>query len=226
MLYDFAPPQKWRFARLLIPKRAQPYLRGLRKRVERMGAEPLEHPFAAVYPYTQAHPARQRNLVALAQRVDADRVPGAIVECGVLDGGTAALMAWASNGRDVHLFDAWEGLPETTSEDGEELKPSRAGQVVGSPRRVAAVMNALSVEPGLVSTTIEGGSTTRFRRLMSDLSLLFTSIATSTSPRRPVSPNGSHSCRPAALFSLMITTLSAVAGARLMSFWTNVQNSA
>jgi Macrocin-O-methyltransferase (TylF) len=58
----------------------------------------------------------------LCERIDRGRVAGAVVECGVLDGGTAALMAWATNGstpaRPVHLFDAWEGVPETTPEDG------------------------------------------------------------------------------------------------------------
>src|SRR5688572_9849545 len=90
-----APPQNWRWVRPLIPRRLQPVLRGLRKRCQRIFLE-LDEPYRTVFPYTQAHPVRQRNLVAMAGVVDRDGVPGAIVECGVLDGGTAALLAWAS----------------------------------------------------------------------------------------------------------------------------------
>jgi hypothetical protein len=104
-------------------KRLQPLLRGLRKRYQRMFLK-LDEPYKSVFPYTQVHEIRQHNLVRLANLVVEDGVPGAIVECGVLDGGTAALMAWGSRNarppREVHLFDAWEGLPETT-------RPLRSG---------------------------------------------------------------------------------------------------
>jgi O-methyltransferase len=53
-------------------------------------------------------------------------------------------MGWASKDRPLHLFDAWEGLPETTEEDGEE-SGKWVGQVVGSPKRVLAAMDALGV---------------------------------------------------------------------------------
>ena len=91
-------------------------------------------------------PVRQRSLVELGQRIEAEKVDGAIVECGVLDGGTAALMAWAtrSSARPVHLFDAWEGLPKTTIEDGTEAA-KWTGQVVGSPARASAVMQQLRI---------------------------------------------------------------------------------
>jgi len=142
-----APAQSMRWLRPLIPKRLQPYLRGLRKRFQRISMT-LDEPYRSVFPYTQAHPVRQRNLVDLCQLIDRERVPGAVVECGVLDGGTAALLAWATSGSDparaVHLFDAWEGLPETTSEDGAEAGVW-TGEVVGSPRRVLAIMEELGV---------------------------------------------------------------------------------
>lgn len=87
-------------------------------------------------------------MVELGQRVETEDVDGAIVECGVLDGGTAALMAWATRSsaqpRSVHLFDAWEGLPKTTVEDGPEAaKWTR--QVVGSLARVFKVMQKLGI---------------------------------------------------------------------------------
>jgi O-methyltransferase len=143
----YAPQQSWRWLRPFIPKRLQPALRGLRKRYQRMFMK-LEEPYKSVFPYTQSHPVRQQNLVRLGALIDVESIPGAIVECGVLDGGTAALMAWATRdskpARAVHLFDAWEGLPETTAEDGAEAA-AWTGQVVGSPTRVIAIMKKLGV---------------------------------------------------------------------------------
>ena len=142
-----APRQSWRWLRPLLPKRFQPALRGLRKRCQRMFMN-LDEPYRSVFPFTQAHPVRQQNLVRLGEFITKEDIPGAVVECGVLDGGTAALMAWASRSADparsVHLFDAWEGLPVTTAEDGAEAAVW-TGQVVGSPVRVIAVMRTLLV---------------------------------------------------------------------------------
>ena len=78
----------------------------------------------------------------LARDIEANNLPGAIVECGVLDGGTAALMAseTAKSGREVHLFDSWQGLPKTTEKDGEDAKVWE-GECVGSPSRVKKVMS-------------------------------------------------------------------------------------
>jgi len=140
-----APRQSYQLIRKLIPRKMQPLLRGLRKRwqTERFKRE---EPYRSVFPYTQMSYARQQNLVRLAKELEEKEIPGAVVECGVLDGGSAALMAWATSdsGRSVHLFDAWEGLPETTSEDGTAAK-DWVGEVVGSPKRVARIMDKLGV---------------------------------------------------------------------------------
>jgi O-methyltransferase len=139
------PAQTWSWLRPFIPKKLQPYIRGARKRLSG-GAKDLPEPYRSAFPYTVAHPIRQQTLVELGQRIERENVPGAIVECGVLDGGTAALMAWATrdSGRPVHLFDAWEGLPETTSKDGEE-SAKWVGSVVGSPARALAAQKALGI---------------------------------------------------------------------------------
>jgi len=142
-----APRQRWRWLRPFLPKRLQPTLRGLRKRWQRRSMRLVE-PYRTVFPFTQAAPVCQENLIRLVESILRENIPGAIVECGVLDGGTAALMAWASRdakpARPVHLFDAWEGLPETTVKDGPEAAVW-SGQVVGSPTRVIAVMKSLQV---------------------------------------------------------------------------------
>jgi O-methyltransferase len=91
---------------------------------------------------------RQRNLYRLAEQIERDRLPGAVVECGVLDGGMSALMAsaTAASGRDVHMFDSWRGLPRTTEEDG-EAAIKWEGCDVGSRQRVAQCMNQLRIDP-------------------------------------------------------------------------------
>jgi hypothetical protein len=60
----------------------------------------LDEPYRSVFPFTQVHPIRQQNLVTLGRAIVEENVPGVIVECGVLDGGTATLMAWASRKAD------------------------------------------------------------------------------------------------------------------------------
>jgi O-methyltransferase len=94
---------------------------------------------------------RQENLLRLAERLESNNIPGAVVECGVLDGGTAALMAYATNksGREVHLFDSWEGLPGVSEKDGDAAM--WVGECVGSQRRVVSVFHALGVDPTRVT---------------------------------------------------------------------------
>lgn len=145
-----APTQSLRWLRPFIPKRLQPWLRGVRKRWELRSLR-LEEPFRTVFPYTQVSPKRQENLLRLANVLEKQQTEGAVVECGVLDGGTATLMAFATqqNVRPVHLFDAWEGLPETVAQDGEDSK-KWVGQVVGSPKRVTEIMKKLAVPPARI----------------------------------------------------------------------------
>jgi O-methyltransferase len=141
-----APIQSYRTLRRLVPKSLHPYLRGIRKRLTRPA---LAEPYRTVFSYTQAHATRQENLVRLAHEIDDLGILGAIVECGVLDGGTAALMACSTKSRPVHLFDSWEGLPEITAEDGDA--GMWAGDVVGSPRRVVSVFKSLGIDMSRVT---------------------------------------------------------------------------
>lgn len=47
-------------------------------------------------------------------------VPGAVVECGVANGGSAVLLWHACGGgnRNLWMFDSWEGLPKPEAKDG------------------------------------------------------------------------------------------------------------
>jgi O-methyltransferase len=146
VLGEHSPGQPFRLLRRFLPKRLQPLARGVRKRIQRVFGK-YDEPYFSVFPYTQAHIVRQENLLRLARHVEKNLIPGVIVECGVLDGGTAALMAYGTrqSGREVHLFDSWEGLPNTTVEDGDEGQVW-AGQVVGNPGRVIAIMRRLGID--------------------------------------------------------------------------------
>jgi O-methyltransferase len=108
-----------------------------------------------VFPFTQAHLVSQQNLMRLAALIESNNVPGAVVECGVLDGGTAALMAFgtAGSGREIHLFDSWKGLPTTSEKDGKATM--WAGENVGSQKRVVSIFKTLNITASRV--TFHGG---------------------------------------------------------------------
>ncbi|MFA7302330.1 MAG: TylF/MycF/NovP-related O-methyltransferase [Candidatus Paceibacterota bacterium] len=62
---------------------------------------------------------RMRLLHDLSRAIVREQVAGAIVECGVYNGGSAAMMVAAQpDERDVWLFDSFEGLPPPTENDG------------------------------------------------------------------------------------------------------------
>jgi O-methyltransferase len=61
---------------------------------------------------------RGRALHRLARRIDRDAVPGALVDCGVWNGGSTILLSDAAPERDVWAFDSFEGLPAAGPLDG------------------------------------------------------------------------------------------------------------
>ncbi len=63
---------------------------------------------------------RGRTLFRLAAEVEREHVPGALVDCGVWNGGSTALLAAAAPSRTVWAFDSFEGLPEPGVEDGDD----------------------------------------------------------------------------------------------------------
>jgi O-methyltransferase len=142
-----APSQSLQWLRPLIPKRLQPTLRGIRKRWNRSRMK-LDEPFYSVYPFTLASLPRQHSLFQLAAEIERNGVSGALVECGVLDGGMSGLMAYATvpSGRPIHMFDSWQGLPDSTDEDKASGK-RWAGQALGSRSRVRQCMNILKIDP-------------------------------------------------------------------------------
>jgi O-methyltransferase len=96
-----------------------------------------------VRPYTLVDPDRIKNLYTLAHRVEAERIPGDVIECGVYNGGTAAVLARSATRsrikRTLWLFDSFQGMPATTEVDGLEAK-EYVGQVLGSTKKVREVL--------------------------------------------------------------------------------------
>jgi O-methyltransferase len=69
--------------------------------------------------YTMIGCRRGRTLRRLARDCDANGVPGALVDCGTYNGGSAVMMSTGAPGRDVFAFDSFEGLPEAGPRDPE-----------------------------------------------------------------------------------------------------------
>ncbi len=76
----------------------------------------------AVAPYTMTTPERIFGLCRAVDYIVENRLPGAFVECGVWKGGSMMAVAFsliAKNecGRDLYLFDTFEGMSEPTKLD-------------------------------------------------------------------------------------------------------------
>ncbi len=121
-----------------------------------------------VQPYTLVGPERILNLCRLARRIESDAIPGDLIECGVCNGGTAAIMAhYASRSRlkrTVWLLDSFQGMPAITVEDGPSIDGIPAGDYIGKERGdmtrvkevlrlVGADMNRVRIVPGWFQDT-------------------------------------------------------------------------
>ena len=116
-----------------------------------------------VLPDTLVSPERVHNLYVLAKRIEIENIPGDVIECGVCNGGTAALLArFATRSRlkrTMWLLDSFEGMPLTTAQDGEAAK-AHIGKEVGdidrvkrALARVRADMSRVRIVPGWFQDT-------------------------------------------------------------------------
>jgi hypothetical protein len=112
---------------------------------------------------TMVGPERIQNLSRLARRIEDERIPGDVVECGVYKGGTAAILDRSATrsplARTAWLFDTFQGMPPATSADGPEA-PSWVGNLSSSPRhvknllrRTGANLSRVRIVPGLFQDT-------------------------------------------------------------------------
>ena len=102
-----------------------------------------------VLPDTLVGPERIHNLYVLAKRIEKENIPGDVIECGVCNGGTAALLAhFATRSRlkrTMWLLDSFQGMPVTTTEDGEAAE-AHIGKEVGDIERVNGVLERVGAD--------------------------------------------------------------------------------
>lgn len=102
-------------------------------------------------PYTMGGWKALENAFAVTALVEQKKIKGALVECGVAEGGTAAMMAVTNRelgtyGRHKWFFDSYEGLPEPTAEDyeggsaGHFIRPLQKGACLGTIEQVSELM--------------------------------------------------------------------------------------
>ena len=103
-----------------------------------------------LFPYTMGGPLALSSAFDIVKVIEKDKVPGALVECGVAKGGCGAMMALASresgSKRKLWLFDSYEGLPAPTEKDfkngktGQMIGPLSEGMLVGTLEEVRHLM--------------------------------------------------------------------------------------
>ncbi len=76
----------------------------------------------AVKPYSMTSPERLNAFILATRHIARHNIPGDIVECGVWRGGSMqacarTLLAAGETGRDLYLFDTYEGMTPPTAED-------------------------------------------------------------------------------------------------------------
>ena len=101
--------------------------------------------FYRVRRHTLIRSSRLNVLYNLVRDIDRRQVPGAVVECGVYRGGSAAVMARAARGaRDLHLFDSFQGLPPPGEKDGRQAKARfHEGWCAGDAAEVRTLLERL-----------------------------------------------------------------------------------
>lgn len=102
-------------------------------------------------PYTMGGRKALENAFDIISLVEHKKISGALVECGVAEGGTAAMMALANQNlgvisRGKWFFDSYEGLPEPTPEDyeggktGHFIRPLPKGSCLGTIEQVSDLL--------------------------------------------------------------------------------------
>lgn len=102
-------------------------------------------------PFTMGGSKALENAFDVTSMAEEKGIAGALVECGVAQGGTAAMMAMTNRIRGSHprqkwFFDSYEGLPEPTEEDyqdgalGHFVRPLPRGSCLGTIEQVSDLL--------------------------------------------------------------------------------------
>jgi O-methyltransferase len=132
-----------RVARALVPQRLRPS----RPSGSRIIPEPLEEAFVR----SEVTPLNLYFLNECVERIGRLRIQGDIVESGVYQGGSAAVLGWAmmrlgDGPRKLWLFDSFAGFPGAGDRDG-EFSHTLEGEYVGSEEGVRRLLAQAGV-PG------------------------------------------------------------------------------
>jgi len=102
-------------------------------------------------PFTMGGRKALENAFDIIALVEREKIPGVLIECGVAEGGTAAMLGLANKelgnfNRTKWFFDSYEGLPEPTAEDyindkaGNFIRPLPKGSCLGTLEQVSELM--------------------------------------------------------------------------------------
>ena len=122
------------------------------------------------------------NLYNLVQTANSMNLDGDIVECGVWNGGSAALMGFASrkndaaNNRMLWLFDSFAGLPPPGPKDGitenkyyfQGLNEGSVQQVEKAFQKLSLPMDSVKIVPGWFENTLTNAKIDRIAILHID----------------------------------------------------------
>lgn len=91
-----------------------------------------------VRPFTMTSPDRVVALIDAIRHLSVNKIPGAIVECGVWRGGSSmaamlTLLSMEDSGRDIYLYDTFEGMSQPTAADVSHDGVSAAAQLQVAP---------------------------------------------------------------------------------------------
>lgn len=108
--------------------------------------------------YTMVPAKRLLHLYSLVRTANLLNLEGDIVECGVWNGGSAAMMGIAcrddktrSEMRKLWLFDSFQGLPQPGERDGKRERDSYfEGWCRGDPKKVAEILDRFDIPPEAV----------------------------------------------------------------------------
>jgi len=146
------------------------YSRNRRKRQRAKDWEGVRRADAVIkaLPYSMVGPSGLEASYSAVRDVLRRGVPGAVVECGVAQGGSSAVMALAlrdaGDVRHMWLFDSYEGLPAPTDDDfdattgatGIHIRPLPKGSCLGTYEEVHELMSEVLGVPQGSFTQIKG----------------------------------------------------------------------
>jgi O-methyltransferase len=120
----------------------------LRRLVPPMRGSLLKEPWREAYAHSIVTKINLHFLEEIAERIERLGIPGDIVECGVYQGGSAAVlgaaMAKHESDRRLRLFDSFQGFPEASDRDGEYSR-RMVGVGASDPRIVNSVLRRAGV---------------------------------------------------------------------------------